>query len=127
MDKLKKNKILYWLFTLPFALMMLGAAIAYLMNVQAIVETIAHLGYPPYFLKILGVAKLLGVIGIVWGRFYTLKEWAYAGFTFDFAAAFASHLFSGDPFLEAMEPVMAFGILMGSYIFWKRTSKFTSF
>jgi len=37
-----------------------------------------HLGYPIYFMKILGTAKLVGVAAILYGRFSRLKEWAYA-------------------------------------------------
>ena len=54
-----------------------------------------RLGYPSYFLVILGVWKLLGAIAVVVPRFPRLKEWAYAGVLFNFTGAIASHLASG--------------------------------
>ena len=53
-------------------------------------------GYPVYFLTILGVWKILGVIAILAPRFKLLKEWAYAGFFFAMTGALASHLFAHD-------------------------------
>jgi len=72
------------------------------------------LGYPLYLMKILGLAKILGAIAIVSNRSRTLKEWAYAGFTFDFLGATASHVLAGDA-AHAPVPFVMFLILMGSY------------
>ena len=47
-------------------------------NVEAIVT---HLGYPFYFLKIPGVAKLIGGIAILQNRFRAIKGWAYPWYT----------------------------------------------
>jgi hypothetical protein len=55
-------------------------------------SVIARLGYPEYFLVILGVWKLLGAVAILVPRFPRLKEWAYAGAMFDLTGAIASHL-----------------------------------
>jgi hypothetical protein len=73
-----------------------------------------------YFMKLLGVAKLLGVVTIAIGRFDTLKEWAYAGITFDLVAASVSHLASGDPAWKAAVPLAFLAVLMVSYGAWKR-------
>ncbi|HTB32975.1 MAG TPA: DoxX family protein, partial [Bacteroidia bacterium] len=54
------------------------------------------LGYPVYFLTILGVWKILGVIAILVPKFKLVKEWAYAGFFFAMTGALASHLFCHD-------------------------------
>ena len=56
---------------------------------------IERLGYPQYFLVILGIWKLLGAVALVIPRFPRLKEWAYAGVIFDLTGAIASLLFSG--------------------------------
>jgi uncharacterized membrane protein YphA (DoxX/SURF4 family) len=56
---------------------------------------IERLGYPSYFLTILGIWKLLGAIALVIPRFPRLKEWAYAGVFFDLTAAIASLTASG--------------------------------
>lgn len=87
------------------------------------VETMKHLGYPNYFLKILGTAKLMGVAALLYGYFPLLKEWAYAGFTFDLIGAFWSHLASGDPFYIALVPIGFLAVLAISYVSWKRLER----
>ena len=57
---------------------------------------IERLGYPLYFLVILGVWKLLGAVALVIPRFPRLKEWAYAGVVFNLTGALVSHVASGD-------------------------------
>jgi hypothetical protein len=83
-------------------------------------DTITALGYPVYFMKILAVAKLLGVAAIVTGLSPTLKEWAYAGFTFDVCGAFASHLSAGDSLLIALVPAAFLVLQLVSYFSWKQ-------
>src|SRR4029077_13520359 len=61
---------------------------------------ITHLGYPVYFLTILGVWKILGVVAVLIPRFPLLKEWAYAGFFFVMSGAIYSHMAVGDPAKE---------------------------
>lgn len=56
---------------------------------------IDRLGYPEYFLVILGIWKLLGAVAVVVPRFPRLKEWAYAGVVFDLTGALASNVVSG--------------------------------
>ena len=58
-------------------------------------EVIHRVGYPVYFLVILGGWKLLGSIAIIIPRFPRLKEWAYAGVIFNLTGALASNLVSG--------------------------------
>jgi uncharacterized membrane protein YphA (DoxX/SURF4 family) len=89
---MKKTKIIYWIFTILFALFMLQSAIGNLMLTEEWVKIMKDLGYPPYLLQFLGVAKLLGVIAILVPRFPLLKEWAYAGFTFDIVGVMYSSI-----------------------------------
>ena len=58
---------------------------------QPIVEGITALGYPLYVLKILGTCKILGAIALAVPGLRRIKEWAYAGFVYDFLGAAASH------------------------------------
>jgi hypothetical protein len=64
------------------------------------------LGYPAYVMTILGIAKLLGVGALLIPGRPLLKEWAYAGFTFNMLGATASHLFVGDPMSETLPPLV---------------------
>jgi hypothetical protein len=117
----KKWKILYWVLTAPFVLMMSFAAFNYFMASPQVLQGMGHLGYPIYFLKILGTAKILGILAIVFGnRCQTLKEWAYAGFTFNLLAAAASHAFSGDDAMKIAAPLVFLVLLLSSYFIWKK-------
>ena len=91
----KRNKIVYWIATCWLSLGMLSTGIVQLLKVQKEVDTITALGYPTYFLTIIGVWKILGVITLLIPRFLLLKEWAYAGFFFAMSGAIISHLAVG--------------------------------
>jgi hypothetical protein len=95
----KRNKIIYWISTAWLALGMLSVGIGQLFNMKAGQggeDMITHLGYPVYFLTIIGVWKILGVVAVLTPKFPLLKEWAYAGFFFVMSGAAFSHIASGD-------------------------------
>jgi hypothetical protein len=56
---------------------------------------VAHLGYPSYFLVLLGSWKVLGAVVLLVPRRALLKEWAYAGAFFTYTGAIVSHLTTG--------------------------------
>lgn len=66
-----------------------------LLRVPQVRGLIERLGYPSYFLVILGTWKLLGAVALTIPRFPRLKEWAYAGVLFDLTGAVASLFVSG--------------------------------
>jgi hypothetical protein len=114
-------RIFYWMFTLLFVLPQAWSASQMLIEAPRMTQTITELGYPVYFMKILGVAKLLGIAAILYGGFPVLKEWAYAGFTFDVIGAFFSHVSAGDPLIPiAMVPLLFLTAQFASYFLWKR-------
>jgi uncharacterized membrane protein YphA (DoxX/SURF4 family) len=76
----ERNKIIYWISTIWLALGMLSSGIVQLLKVKEEVDFIINMGYPGYFLTILGVWKILGVVALLIPKFPLLKEWAYAGF-----------------------------------------------
>jgi hypothetical protein len=94
--------IIYWASTLLLAFGMLGSGLAQIFHAKAMVDLIAPLHYPLYFLYIIGVWKVLGVIGILLPGFKILKEWAYAGFFFVMTGALVSHLAVGDYAIKAI-------------------------
>jgi hypothetical protein len=93
----KVHKIIYWVATLWLALGMLSTAMVHLFKVKADDDFTTGLGYPAYFLTILGTWKILGVITVLIPKFVLLKEWAYAGFFFAMSGAVCSHIAVGDP------------------------------
>lgn len=119
----KQLRLLYWIITPLFLLGQGWSAVQYLTEAPRMTDTITALGYPVYFMKILGVAKLLGIAAIATSLSPTLKEWAYAGFTFDVCGAFASHLSAGDSLLIAMVPAAFFVFQLASYLSWKQLAQ----
>jgi hypothetical protein len=115
----KTAKWIYWAVTLSSVVMMMLAGLTYLAGASFNVEGITHLGYPIYLLKILGTAKLLGGIAILQGRFRTLKEWAYAGYTFNLLGASASYGLYGSPFAKIAVPLIILVFVLVSYRQWK--------
>ena len=90
---MKTLKITYWVSTLFFAGLFATTGTLYLLHAPTFVKKIVELHYPLYLLQIIGVAKILGAIALVTPKFKQLKEWAYAGFAFDFIGAICSHLY----------------------------------
>ena len=121
----KTINILYWVFTILFAALMIYSAYgSILVNEDA--KTLIHdqLGYPVYFIPFTGYTKLIGSIVILIPGLRTIKEWAYAGLFFDLVAV----VYSSIALAGSVDPMMAFmlvwfvpGIL--SYFFWKRKLK----
>ena len=93
----------------------LFGASTYLTSAPMAVENFRHVGYPQQLRVLLGVAKLAGAIVLVLPRLPTLKEWAYAGFTFTWIAATVGHYLAGDGALVLL-PVGLMGLLAVSYV-----------
>jgi uncharacterized membrane protein YphA (DoxX/SURF4 family) len=96
----------YWTCTVLVALSFLSGGIVDLLRPQQALEGTVHLGYPPYFMIILGVWKVLGGVVILLPGFPLLKEWAYAGMIFDLTGASASHLAVGDDVWHILTPLV---------------------
>ncbi len=91
----RKDKITYWIATGIIGFVLLSGGIADVMRVPATADGMTSLGYPLYFVTLLGICKLLATITLFAPRFAVLKEWAYAGILFDFSGAVMSHAFMG--------------------------------
>lgn len=94
MEKIKL--IVYWVTTGLLSFGMLGSGLAQIFHAKEMVDLIVPLGYPLYFLYIIGIWKILGVIAILVPQCKLIKEWAYAGLFFLMTGALVSHLASGD-------------------------------
>ncbi len=70
----KRNKIIYWISTIWLALGMLAGGFQQVFHTKSFVDIFVHLGYPLYFMYIIGVWKILGVIAILIPKFRLLKE-----------------------------------------------------
>ena len=122
----KRNKIIYWIATIWLSLGIASSGIVQLIQMQEEVDMMAHLGYKSYFLTILGIWKLLGVIVILIPKFPLLKEWAYAGFFFAMSGAVFSHLAVGDAAIEFFGPVLLLVLIAVSWYFRPESRKIVS-
>ena len=75
-----------------------------------------HLGYPEYFGNALVIVKVFGAFALVIPQVYgRIKEWAYAGFAFNFIFASISHFAVDGMDFQSFLPLMFLGILAASY------------
>lgn len=103
----KGKLIIYWIATALLSFGMFGSGLAQIFQAKDMVDLVVPLGYPLYFLRIIGVWKVLAVVAILMPGFKLLKEWAYAGLFFVMTGAFISHLASGhDSIAELIGPFM---------------------
>jgi uncharacterized membrane protein YphA (DoxX/SURF4 family) len=114
----KRNLIIYWIATALLAFGMLTSGLQQIFQAKGMIDLVVPLGYPLYFLSIIGVWKVLGVIAILVPRFKLVKEWAYAGFFFVMTGALVSHLAVGDDGVKAiLGPVMQTVFIILSWYF----------
>jgi hypothetical protein len=120
----KRNKIIYWISTIWLALGMMATGLLQLSKQEAVgalappgVWGIKQLGYPVYFLTIISLWKILGVIALLVPRFPLLKEWAYAGFFFLMTGAIFSHIATSSRINEFFPSVLLLALTLISWYF----------
>ena len=113
---MKKNKIIFWTTTIIIFLFE-GVLTALTSQTEAAKQGVSHLGYPPYFGDALVVFKILGALTLLIPQVpKRIKEWAYAGFAFDFIFASISHFAIDGMNFQSFFPLIFLGILTASYI-----------
>jgi hypothetical protein len=113
----KRNNIIYWIATIWLALGMLSSGAVQLLKAKDDIDFIIRLGYPVYFLTILGVWKMLGVGAVLIPKFPLLKEWAYSGFFFAMSGAMFSHIASGSSVKEIFPSLLLLFLTVISWYF----------
>jgi len=115
---MKKINIIYWVFTGILVAVMLFSGIVSIMNTPESIKMMSgHFGYPAYFNQYLGFAKVLGCIALLVPGFPRLKEWAYAGFTFDMVSAVYSEISVHDPVTQWAPIFIFIAFLVVSYVY----------
>jgi len=117
---MKKIRIFYWITTGLFLLMMAFSAISSLASPDKAVEFFKTMNMPPYLISFLSVAKLLGVIAILVPGYPKLKEWAYAGLTFDLIGAVYCNYAVGKPAGEWMPILIFVALAFTSYFLYHK-------
>ena len=115
---MKTKHVIYWIVTVIIGAFMLFSSYSYLSKSPMIIKGFhEELGYPLYFIFFLGIAKILGVLGLLQQKWRILQEWAYAGFTFTFLGAIWSHHSTGS---SPLFPIIALVLLIISYMLRKK-------
>lgn len=113
---MKTTKIIFWI-TTGLIFLFEGVMPALTSQTELAKEGIRHLGYPEYFGVMLTVFKVLGSIVLILPNLpRKIKEWAYAGFAFDFIAACVSHWAVDGLNGLTFFPLIVFAILIISYV-----------
>ena len=120
----KRNKIIYWIATIWLSLGMFSTGMVQVLHVESEgalappgVWGIKQLGYPVYFLTLLGIWKILGVVAVLIPKFPLLKEWAYAGFFFTMSGALFSHMAMGSAVSELIPSLLLLTLTVVSWYF----------
>jgi len=112
----RSHIIAYWVTTALVVSELALGGVWDILRVPHVRGLIERLGYPLYFLVILGIWKLLGAVALVIPRFPRLKEWAYAGVFFDLTGAVSSQLASGLIDAGTMAyPIVMTGVAVASW------------
>lgn len=120
---MKKNVIIYWIST-GFIALLEGVMPAFTSQSEMAKEGIRHLGYPEYFGNVLVVFKILGVLALVLPNIpRRVKEWAYAGFAFDFLFAAISHGIVDGLIGQTFFPIIVLGVLIISYVYYHKLNE----
>ena len=113
----KSKTIWYWITTGILSFCIFSGGLAQALQVQGVVQGFKPLGYPTYFISIIGIWKVLGIIAILVPGFKLLKEWAYAGLFFTMTGAVISHIASNDIHAQIIAPaVLAIFIVLSWYL-----------
>ncbi|MEQ9442668.1 MAG: DoxX family protein [Cyclobacteriaceae bacterium] len=117
---MKKDRLIFWITTGIFGVMMLFSAFNYFFN-EEVKSGFVHLGFPDYFRIELGIAKMLGALTLLLPMMPDkIKQFAYVGFTINLLSAAIAHMASGDPLSVSIMPLVFLGILAVSYIYYEK-------
>jgi len=100
------RRLVYAIATAIAVAVFVGSGVANLLRLDHIANDMTRLGYPPYFMSVLGTWKVLGAIAIAAPRLSRAKEWAYAGMIFDLTGAAASRLAVADGIGAVLAPMI---------------------
>lgn len=121
----KTIKITYWVLNIIFCLFHVMDAGGGLAKAKAGVDAMNAMGYPIYLMGFLAVLKLLGVVALLQNKYKTIKEWAFAGFSFSLIGATVSHICVNDPVLFTVMPIVFLVLLFALYYFWRKMEQTT--
>jgi|SRR5215217_220114 len=105
----------YWTTTSILATECLAGGVMGALQLSPFRETATHLGYPAYFMSILGAWYVAAGVVLLAPGVVRLKEWAYAGLVVNYTGAAASHLWTGDRGQTLIGPAVFLGLAVASW------------
>ncbi|MFB9844490.1 DoxX family protein [Mucilaginibacter ginsenosidivorans] len=113
----KRKKLWYWIITALLSFCIFTGGLAQALQLPGVVQGFKPLGYPTYFISVIGVWKVLAIVAILLPGYQLLKEWAYAGIFFVLTGAVISHIASGDMHVQIAAPaVLAIFTVLSWYL-----------
>jgi hypothetical protein len=119
---MKGARIGYYVALGLFTALMLFSVFNYVFQNETVQGGFTSLGFPTFLIYPLAIAKLLGLVAIWTKQSVVLKEWAYAGFTFNIVLAAAAHLNAGDG--QAAGAFVALALILTAYFLEKKVFPF---
>ena len=115
----KAVSVAYWICTALAVFLIVSGGLAYALAVPDVVEGVIQLGFPLYFIRLLGVWKVLGGLAVLAPGLPRLKEWAYAGILFDLTGAAVANATMGASigaeWWHVLAPLLVAAIMVGSW------------
>ena len=115
----KAVSVAYWICTTLTAFVFVSGGLGYALAVPDVVDGVIQLGFPLYFIRLLGVWKVLGGLAILAPGLPRLKEWAYAGIFFDLTAASVASATMGAAigaeWWHVPTPLLVAAVMVGSW------------
>lgn len=102
----KKKLMWYWIITVILSFCLFTGGLAQAVQIRDVIAGFKPLGYPTYFISLIGIWKMLGIIAILVPGFKLLKEWAYAGLFFVMSGAVISHIAAGNVTIQIIAPIL---------------------
>lgn len=113
----RARSVVYWTTTLVLSAECIVGGLMGAIRLQPFTGIVRHLGYPAYFMTILGIWYILAGLALLAPGFPLLKEWAYAGLFFNYSGALVSHLAARDQITMVIAPVVFGGFVLLSWSF----------
>ncbi|OBA75423.1 hypothetical protein A5641_25715 [Mycobacterium sp. 1554424.7] len=110
-----RRAVAYWAATAVLAAECFVGGVMGALRLEPFKGVVTHLGYPLYFMTILGVCYISAGVVLLAPRFALVKEWAYAGLMFIYVGATASHLWIGDGVATLVGPLVLVGLNVASW------------
>ncbi|MDN5284647.1 MAG: hypothetical protein JWR38_921 [Mucilaginibacter sp.] len=91
LSRTKTTKIIYWVGVTLLSLLFLASGYFEITKNPIVYIKTLKMGYPPYFITLLGISKIAGIITLLTPhKLLWLKSWVFAGLVFDVIFAFFS-------------------------------------